>query len=176
MAREHLAGRANWQRRSAVRGSEVERSFDAIMRAYTRDTRYDYEHQPSDLHGIYGAHPASGRPHGIRPDAVVRNTETGRSVFIEVKRQGDRGNAHERACKYFTPGIIASACEIARQPAGVIPFWWIFANGIATSARYVQEIRHWFLGVEGHLLLWQSIEDYEPLIQHFEQHIQPLLD
>lgn len=175
MAREHLASRDNWQRESAVRGGEVELAFDAVMRAYTKDTKYTYTRQPSDLRGIYGQHPAGG-PHGVRPDSVVRNGETGRSIFVEVKRQGDRGNAHERACKYFTPGIISSTRKIAKQPKGVIPFWWIFAGGMATSARYVQEIRHWFLGVEGNLLLWQSIGDYEPVIRHFEQHIQRMLD
>ena len=178
MGREHLEGRDNWQRDSAIRGSEAERAFDAIMQNYVIDTDYEYEYKPKDLRGIYGLQPSGRRgeqPHGILPEAVIRSKTTGRAVYVEVKRQRAAGNAHERACKYFAPGIIASARAIARQPEGIIPFWWIFTNGIATDPRYVQEITHWFHGVERHLLLWESIQDYEPVISHFERHIQPML-
>lgn len=177
MGREHLEGRDNWQRDSAIRGSEAERAFDAIMRNYVIDTDYEYESKPNDLRGIYGSQPGrgSGKPHGILPEAVIRNKTTGRAVYIEVKRQRAAGNAHERACKYFAPGIIESARALANQPKGTIPFWWIFTNGIATDPRYVQEITHWFRGIEGNLLLWESIQDFEPVIDHFERCIQPML-
>ena len=44
------------------------------------------------------------------------------------------------------PGILLSAQAIARQPDTVIPFWWIFTNGIARDIYYRQEISHWFQG------------------------------
>lgn len=175
MGREHLEGRDNWQRDSAIRGSEAERAFDAIMQNYVIGTDYEYEYKPNDLRGIYGLQPGAQRPHGILPEAVIRSRTTGRAVYIEVKRQRAAGNAHERACKYFAPGIIASARAIAKQSEGTIPFWWIFTNGIATDPRYVQEITHWFRGAERNLLLWESIHDYEPVVSHFERHIQPML-
>ena len=176
MAREHLENRDNWQSDSSIRASEAEAHFDAIMTNYLRDTVYEHEFHPKDLEGIYGSLPGSRRSYGIRPEYVIRNTQTGRAVYVEVKRQRAAGNAHERACKYFAPGIIASARRIANQPEGVLPFWWVFTNGIASAPRYVQEITHWFRGYEGNLLLWQSLDDYEPVIDHFERHIRPMLD
>ena len=170
MGREHLENRDNWQAESAIRGSEAERAFDAIMRLYCTGTEYRYTSKPRDLREIYG------RSHGIVPEAVIRNSRTNRAVYVEVKRQRNAGNAHERACKYFAPGIIASARAIANQPDDIIPFWWIFTNGIATDPRYVQEITHWFRGVEDNLLLWQAIRDYEPVVDHFERCIKPMLD
>ena len=175
MGREHLERRDNWQREAADRGGQAEWVFDAIMRTYVIDTDYEYQRKPSGLRGIYGSL-QSGNPHGIIPEAVIRNKATGRALYVEVKRQRAAGNAHERACKYFAPGIISSAQAIANQPSSVIPFWWIFTNGIATDPRYVQEITHWFLGIEPHLFLWQDLNDYAPLIDHFERHIAPLLD
>lgn len=175
MGREHLEGRDNWQREAGRRGKGAEYAFDIIMRAYVTDTDYEYENKPWDLRDIYGSQPNSARPHGIVPDAVIRSRSTQRAVYIEVKRQRAAGNTHERACKYSTPGITASACAKAGQPAGTIPFWWIFTNGIATDPKYVQEVRHWFRGVERHLLLWESLQDFEPVVDHFERHIRPML-
>lgn len=176
MGREHLEGRDNWQHDSTRRGNEAERAFDAIMSRYVIDTGYEYRYKPNDLTAIYGSHSGGSGPHGIKPEAVIRSKTTERAVYVEIKRQRAGGNAHERACRYFAPGIISSARKIAKQPDGVIPFWWVFTDGIASDPRYVQQITHWFLGVEDHLLLWRSTPDYEPVIDHFEQHIRPMLD
>jgi len=176
IAREHLEGRDNWQLEASIRGQSAEISLDIILQEYLKDTRYTPRNNPNDLSGIYGRHPQTGRPHGIRPDYSIRNRETGKVIYIELKRQRDKGNAHERACKFMMPGIVLSAQQIANQPENVIPFWWIFSNGIASSPRYMQEIYHWFRGIEGHVLLWKDIEDYSALVSHFEQHIRPLLD
>ena len=176
MGREHLAGRDNWQADSAVKSSEAERAFDAIMLNYLFGTDYEYRRKPQDLKAIYGKNPYTGRPHGIVPEAVIRSRITGRAIYVEVKRQGNEGNAHERACKYFAPGIVASTREIARQPDTILPFWWIFTNGIATDAKYVQEIMHWFQGIENNVLLWESIGNYESVIIHFDDYIRPMLD
>ena len=156
-------------------GIEAEAAFNAIMRKYVIGTGYEYESQPDDLNAIYGSPPQSQRPHGIRPDAVIRSMKTRRAVFVEVKQQ-TVGNAHDRACRYFTPGIIGSSQVIANQPKDMIPFWWVFTGKLASEPGYVQEIKHWFLGVEGHLLLWQSTQDDKPVIDHFEQYIRPMLD
>ena len=94
---------------------------------------------------------------------------------MEIKRQNPSGNAHERACRYMMPGIIESARVIANQPKGVIPFWWIWANGLASHHDYIQHITHWFMGIEGHMLLWRNLHDWEAVADHFEKHIRPLL-
>jgi hypothetical protein len=125
------------------------------------------------LAGIYGTG-SGGRPHGIRPDYSIFNSETGRTVFVEVKRQRAAGNAHERACKYMMPGILDAMRRVGNQPADVIPMWWVFTNGIATDPRYVQEIMFWFRGIEPNVLLWGDRES--DVTAHFDQFIRPMLE
>ena len=108
-----------------------------------------------------------------QPDHAIRGPN-GTAIYVEIKRQRAAGNAHERACKYFTPGIIHSGRTIARQPYSLLAFWWIFTNGVAEDARYIQEIMHWFRGVEAHVLLWQD-RDPGLLIDHFDTYILPLV-
>ena len=142
------------------------------MRHFLIDMPISGAENPRELLGIYGA--KYGR-HGIAPDYVFRHRETDRAVFVELKRQRAKGNAHERACKFMMPGILNSIRQIGNQPRGVIPVWWIFADEIASDPRYKREILHWFQGIEAHVLLWENITDYRPVVDHFEEHIQPLL-
>ena len=179
MAREHLAKRSNWQGKSAARGQGAEDVFHTILEMHLEQdkTRIETQYKPRDLKGIYGFRTKANktRPHGIEPEYVIRNKESGCSIYVEIKRQKAAGNAHERACKYMMPGIIKSAQKIAKQPESVIPFWWIFAEGIAADKYYAQEIMHWFQGIERHVLLWKNVKDRQPIIEHFEKHIRPLL-
>lgn len=172
MGRQHLERRANWQAEAGERGGRAEKIFYDIMSHYLVDSPFMGIVKPQDLKGIYGKR--NGR-HGIVPEYILRNPNTGKAVFVEIKRQRAAGNAHERACKFMMPGILNSMREISSQPTSVIPFWWIFANGIAIDPYYRQEIMHWFQGIEGHVLLWPDMIDYNPVINHFEEHIQGLL-
>lgn len=174
MAREHLSARDNWQTEGNFRGNEAEQAFQAVMAQYL-DERFETSYKPTDLNGIYGRH-ATGRPHGIVPEYVIRNVKTGKAIFVEIKRQRAAGNAHERACKYFAPGVIASAQKIANQPGDILPFWWIFSNGIATDPRYRREILHWFKNIESHVLLWEDINDRSAVERHFDNYVRPLID
>ena len=178
MARDHLSDRPNWQGTSAARGHGAEDAFTVIMQMHLRGSSIEAVYKPNDLAGIYGQRRGPDdrmRPHGVRPEFAVRNRETDRAVYVEIKRQRASGNAHERACKYLMPGIVASAQPIANQPAGVLPFWLIFTNGIATNPNYRQEIMHWFRGIERHVLLWENVRDVAAVTDHFDQHIRPLL-
>ena len=173
MGREHLERRNNWQAEAAERGGRAETIFHAIMQHYLIGMPFAGKLKPRELRGIYRR---GNGLHGIAPDYVLRHQKTSKAVFVEIKRQRAAGNAHERACKFMMPGILNSARHIARQPVNVIPFWWIFSNGIASDPRYKREIMHWFQGIESHVLLWEDITDYTPVIDHFEQYIQPLLE
>ena len=177
MAREHLEKREKWQDDSAERGQEAEVLFGDVLREHFEETAFRIEDKPKDLANIYGAITTRGRRsgHGVRPDHSIRNLETRKIVYVEIKRQRAAGNAHERACKFMMPGIVGSAREIAAQPEGVIPFWWVFTNGIASDERYRREIMHWFCGIEGHVLLWRNTRDGREVTGHFERHIRPLL-
>lgn len=179
MARDHLANRANWQKLSAARGLSAEDTFTVIMQMYLQDTPITATHKPNDLAGIYGQRRGADgkwRKHGVRPEFAFHNTETGKAIYVEIKRQRAAGNAHERACKYLMPGIVASAQQIANQPDNVLPFWLIFTNGIASDPNYQREILHWFRGIEPHLLLWENVRDYDAVTGHFDECIRPLLD
>ena len=165
MAREHLKNRGNWQDEANKRGSESETSFSGVMKQYFIGSDFSIEDGPRDLAGIYG------RKRGIRPDHAIRNRKNRKAVYVEVKRQGAKGNAHERACKYMMPGILSSAREASHQPDHVIPIWWIFTDGIAIDECYQRQIMHWFRGIEGNVLLWQNIGDSSVVTGHFEEHI-----
>lgn len=174
MARDHLKNRGNWQKLANVSGASTEDMFVVIMKSHSSNM-YDVEFKPKELAGIYGEH-KTGNPHGIQPEACITNIANGRKIFVETKRQKAKGNAHERACKYFTPGIIHSTRQIAKQPDNVFPFWIIFTDEIATDHRYVQEISHWFKGYEAHFTLCKNMRDYEVIINHFENHIKQFLE
>ena len=172
MSREHLEARAKWQDSSAARGKIAEKTLRLAMSRHLdryADGDMEYVHKPSDLRGIYG------RQHGIRPDGMIVNRANGRRVFVEMKCQRAAGNAHERACKYMMPGIVASMRERSGHAAPVIPMWWIFTNGIAKDPRYRQEIGHWFKGIETQLLFWPDGWNAKPLTTHFEKHIKRML-
>lgn len=177
MGRAALMSRANWQNFAAGRGNEAERNFRDALSLHLQGSDLIGEDSPRDLRGIYGTNIwASGtQGHGIQPDFSIRSEKTSKIIFVEMKRQQARGNAHERACKFMMPGIIESARQIANQPISVIPFWWVFADGIASDPRYRQEILHWFKGIEGHVFLWKDLNDTSALLAHFDQHIKPLL-
>ena len=168
MGRRELSIRDKWQDRAAQRGGNAEDEFYEAMTHHLGSSVACVDKKPDDLAKIYE------ESRGIRPDFAIR--ERGRTVYVEVKRQQAAGNAHERACKYWTPGILDSM----RRQGGwrshsVVPCWWVFTGGLTRDARYVAEISHWFGDHEGHVLLWQDIYDHKSLVRHFDLHILPLL-
>ena len=175
MAREHLEQRDNWQEEASERGRKAEDVFDEVIQRHLRGGILEATFKPMDLAGVYGTR-RSGRPHGLRPECAIRNTRSGRIVFVEIKRQRAAGNAHERACKYLAPGILVAMREVGRQPANVVPMWWIFTNGIARDPDYRREISFWFRGLEPNLLLWDDLDDHDTVVHHFETHIRPMLE
>ena len=175
MAREHLSGRDEWQGKGVARGAGAEDVFHAVMRPHLTGLGMEPARRPSTLSGIYGK-TGTGRPHGIRPEYEIHNPATGKRVWVEIKRQRAAGNAHERTCKHFMPGIVRSACEIGKHPPGVIPFWLVFTNGIARDPIYRQEITHWFRGCESNVMLWRSVDDHKEIMAHFDTCIAPLLE
>ena len=174
MACEHLEQRGEWQGEANVRGQSVEDMFNGIMEKYLKQSGFKLVPKPEDLKSVYGVR-TTGRAHGIEPDFMIRNPSNGRTVFIEIKRQKDEGNAHERACKYMMPGIVKAMQEVGNQPSNILPMWWIFTNGIAKDPNYRQAITFWFRGIAGNMLLWEDVRDHNPVTDHFEKHIRDML-
>ena len=91
---------------------------------------------PSNLRAFFGRSP-EGRDWGLVPELAVENLLTGRPFFFEVKQQGDRGNAEERAGKLFTRKLsveLRTYLEIDYHP-----FMVVFYGALATNPRYTQK-------------------------------------
>ena len=174
--REFLANRGNWQADANQRGLAREAGFYGVMGSAFKNLPgldiYRVERKPQHLKRIFGK---SGR-WGVEPDAAVTNTKTGRTAFVEIKRQRPAGNAHERACKYFAPGLVLVAREKGNIHQDDFPFFLIFTNGLATNEKYMSEITFWFSApeVEKHFCLWG--EEAGELLDFFLNNIRPVID
>jgi hypothetical protein len=77
-----------------------ETNFVRALETILDSGQYEVRDHPSDLLRIFKAETASAL--GIRPEASVRSIATKRVMYFEVKKQGDAGNAEERAFKHHT--------------------------------------------------------------------------
>ena len=127
----------------------------------------------------------SYKKHGIVPDFAIDNLKTKKSLFGDSKRQdgwvegkpsrAGRGNVHERACRYFTPGLLKSLREHGNLDEGVLPFWIVLQGDITRDPKRVREIHHWFSDNKNHFFLWQDTTDATRIIEHFNK-LKHILD
>ena len=109
-----------------------------------------------------------------------------KTLYVEVKRQDGwveggkrsdgRGNAHERSCKFFTPGLLKILRKKSRIEAPHLPFWTVFQGDITRDPCRVREITCWYEGFEAHFFFWRQAPNPELLFEHFETHLAPLLE
>lgn len=131
---------------------------------------------------------ANGKPKykwGISMDFAIRNRHNGKILFGEIKRQdgwvettsmqAGRGNAHERSCKYFTPGLM----KIIRQTGGlseeILPFWLVIVGDITRDPRRNREIAYWFQGYTKNYYMWRDTDDVGDMLDFFENNLLPYL-
>ncbi|MEK6719876.1 MAG: hypothetical protein AABZ33_04300 [Chloroflexota bacterium] len=126
--------------------------------------RYEVIDHPRDLLRIFGI--GAGRDLGIRPEASIRNRETERVMYFEVKKQGDAGNAEERAFKHHTFQFYKTLQTFTRMPYHA--YCTIFCESLATNPRYTTKFR--FLIEPGHYFLWADYE-FKPLRQFIQDEI-----
>lgn len=125
------------------------------------------------------------KKHGISPDYVIVNNKTKKRLYVEVKRQdgwvegkkrsAGRGNAHERSCKYFTPGLLKILREKGKIGDDVLPFWIVFQGDITRDPCRVREITCWFDEHSAHFFMWRNSADSASLIKHFNKKLKHLL-
>lgn len=192
--------RRKWQDYSGKNATVAENNFFNFFNEIFQDTEYkirkhpnefknfyvDYPLPPKDLKEIYNPSEPITR-HGFIPDFAIDNTETGKSIYIESKRQDGwveggkrsdgRGNVHERSCKFFTPGLL----KALREKSGItdenaLPFWVVFQGNITRDPCRVREITCWYEGFPGHYFFWRDTTKTEDLLNHFIKYIKPLLD
>ena len=151
MGTDELRKRENWQSESGDRALKAEDIFYNVFKEAFKSSDFEVVVKPTDLNNIYKKikldetvlqtifQPAQDYgKHGVAPDFAIRNNATGKTLYIEVKRQdgwvegkkpsAGRGNAHERLCKYFTPGLLNKMRTTSNITSSDLPFWVIFVG------------------------------------------------
>jgi len=191
--------RRKWQDYSGQNASTAEYKFQQVFDIIFKDSKYRIRSKPKEFRNIYvnvSLSPAElaeiytpkGKitKHGLLPDYAIDNLETKKTIYIEVKRQDGwvegkvradgRGNAHERSCKYFTPGLLKILRNQSRIASPNLPFWTVFQGDITRDPCRVREITCWYDQYIANYFFWRNTKNPDPLIAHFENYIAPLLD
>ncbi len=191
--------RRKWQDYSGLNAGRAEKAFFLAFSQVFKGTEYVIRDKPNEFKNIYVDVELSPEEmsqiyipdqpitrHGVFPDYAIDNQRTQKTIYIEVKRQDGwveggkrsdgRGNAHERSCKFFTPGLL----KILRQKAGlgpeVLPFWTVFQGNITRDPCRVREITCWYDIYKAHFFFWRDAPDPTKLFDHFDEYIRPLLE
>jgi hypothetical protein len=198
MGREGLKNRDVWQDYSGTNAANAEKRFFDVFKDYFKNSDFSIRNKPKEMQNIYVSFPLSPEAaaeiynpkipitkHGITPDYAIDNTKTGKTLYVEVKRQDGwieggerkdgRGNAHERSCKYFTPGLLQILRRYGHIQPPALPFWIVFQGNITRDPCRVREIHCWFAEYKSHFFLWSDKKNTESIITHFETQLMPLL-
>lgn len=198
MGTKELRGRDKWQDVSGAKATIAEYNFYSVFTEAFKGTQFRIKSKPKEFQDIYVNVELSPdvlaeiytpdekiKRHGLSPDYAIDNRETKKTIYVEVKRQDGwveggkrtdgRGNAHERSCKFFTPGLL----EILRRQGNlgddVLPFWTVFQGNITRDPCRVREITCWYKGHENHFFFWRNTKEKQPLLDHFNHKIRELL-
>lgn len=122
---------------------------------------------------------------GISMDFAIRNKNSNKTLFGEIKRQDGwvengkpsdgRGNAHERSCKYFTPGLFKEISDASQISSDILPFWVVFVGDITRDPKRNREIAFWYQGFEKNYFMWRDTENIGSLLDFFENNLLPYL-
>lgn len=198
MGTDELRKRTKWQDHSGGKASVAEQSFEEVFTACFEGTNFSIRANPKEFTHIYVDYPLAEsvlaeiytpptkiNKHGITPDFAIDHVLSGKTLYVEIKRQdgwvegktrsAGRGNAHERVCKYFTPGLI----NILRNKGGIkspaLPFWAVFQGDITRDPCRVREITCWFGKHPAHYFFWRNTKNPDQLIDHFDLKLKHLL-
>lgn len=198
MGREGLRGRGNWQNNSGMNAGQAEKRFHVVFDEAFRGTPFSIQAKPREFSHLYVdvvlprsvlqqiyCPPGGIKKHGLAPDYAIRNADTGKTLYVEVKRQdgwiesntrsAGRGNVHERSNKYFTPGLLKALREKGGLGEEVLPFWTVFQGDITRDPCRVREITLWYDNYDAHFFMWRNTADPKPLLDHFNKRLRTLL-
>ena len=196
--RDDLKNRGIWQDESGEKAATAEGGFFNAFESHFQGSEFTIRKHPQDLKNIYLDvslpdeemqaiyNPPEGiKQHGITPDFAIDNTRTQKTIYVEIKRQdgwvegkqrsAGRGNAHERSCKYFTPGLLLALRAHANIQEAHLPFWLVLQGDITRDPCRVREIILWFDVYRNNCFFWRDNADNEVIYAHFEQHIKPII-
>ena len=194
-----LRRRKNWQTKSGKKAVVAENQFHTAFLKKFQGSDFKIRSKPTEFRDIYrevklkkkvlDAIYTPEKPygaHGIKPDYAIDNIKTKKILYVEVKRQDGwvegklpkdgRGNAHERSCKYFTPGLLKILREEGNHGDDVLPFWVVFQGDIARDPKRVREVTTWYEGYSDHFFFWRDTSKKKSLLDHFHKKLRPLLE
>ena len=130
---------------------------------------------------------AQSRGWGISPDFSIENKKTGKILFGEIKRQdgwvegkepsAGRGNAHERMCKLFTPGLMKKYRELSGiTDPDILPFWVVLEGDITRDPKRNREIAFWFDTYDKNYFMWRPQMTDKDLVDHFNKYLKQYID
>lgn len=193
--------RKKWQDYSGKNAEKAENYFHGAFTALFQDAeyhKYEIRSKPNDFSKIYvdiallekdlSEIYKPEKPitkHGVFPDYAIHNKNTDKTIYVEVKRQDGwvengkrsdgRGNAHERSCKFFTPGLLKILREKGNIDESNLPFWTVFQGDITRDPCRVREITCWYDDKQGNFFFWRDVANAQSLYEHFRKYIVPLL-
>lgn len=190
---------------SGFAGQAEKNLYEAFKKAF-RNTNYEILDHPVDLKHLYEnvtlpketlaqifcpdeatMATAKKRGWGVSPDFAIKNKITGKILFGEIKRQdgwvegkdpsAGRGNAHERMCKLFTPGLIKAYRRISGITSSeILPFWVVLEGDITRDPKRNREISFWFDCYDKNYFMWRPFMSDDDLINHFNMYLKKHLD
>ena len=202
MGKNELSGRSIWQDVTGVKAAMAEHNLYDVFDNYFQNTEYRLLKKPTHLKNLYSQvvlpkttcdqifNPNIDIPSsqwGVSPDFAIENIRTGKILFGEIKRQdgwvegkdpsAGRGNAHERLCKLFTPGLLKAYRNIGHiTDPSILPFWVVFEGDITRDPKRVREITFWFDKYKANFFMWRPNHTAYELIEHFNTYFIPHLD
>lgn len=202
MGKKALSGRENWQEQGGIKAAQAEKNLYEVFGTYFKGSEYVLHKKPTHLKNLYTKvilpddvlvqiyNPIidlESTKWGVSPDFAIENTRTNKILFGEIKRQdgwvegkdpsAGRGNAHERLCKLFTPGLIKAYREIGGvDNLEILPFWVVFEGDITRDPKRNREVAFWFDTYSRNYFMWRPNMTSEDLIEHFEKYLKPYLE
>jgi len=198
MGTKELRKRKIWQDYSGGKAGTAEKSFYQVFSQNFKNSDFRIRRNPNEFNNIYFNIKISKEVlgeiytpdikkwrHGVVPDYAIDNIKTKKTLYVEVKRQdgwvegkprsAGRGNAHERSCKFFTPGLLKILRKYGKLGNNVLPFWVVFIGDITRDPCRVREITCWYGKYSAHFFMWRDQAYERPLIDHFNKKLKRLL-
>lgn len=202
MGKHELEGRDIWQDISGRKAQKAEENLYDVFHNAFKGTQYRLHKKPKHLKKLYAQvqlpqnvmkeifNPninLQNKNWGVSPDFAIENINTHKILFGEIKRQdgwvegkapnAGRGNAHERLCKLFTPGLQKAYRKIGKiESKEILPFWVVFQGDITRDPKRVREITFWFDKYQDNFFMWRPNMTGEDLLNHFNEKLKKYLD
>lgn len=184
----------------------AEKDLYQVFKDAFKGTDYEFSEHPSQLKHLYESvtlpddtmsqiycpdertmTAARKRGWGVSPDFSITNKRTRKTLFGEIKRQdgwvegkkpsAGRGNAHERMCKLFAPGLIKAYREIGGITSEeILPFWVVLEGDITCDPKRNREIAFWFDKYDKNYFMWRPNMTAQDLLDHFYKYLKPYLE